>query len=1690
MRAMGRFVVIFLILAIGYVSRVSRAERLLKAGAAIVDISPTSYPVIVNAMFTERSGSKTVDPLTVRAVVLDNSETRLAIAVVDTCMMPRDLIDRAKRSAAKTTGIPAERMMISATHTHSAPAAMGCLGSRADTNYAAFLPGRIAEAIENANAELRPARIGWGVAEDWDHTFNRRWIRRPDRMIEDPFGMRSVRAHMHPGHESGDVTGPSGPVDPALSIIAIETVAGKPLALLANYSQHYYGSPLLSSDYFGRFAAHMGTLLGATNAAAGFVGIMSQGTSGDLMWMDYGAPKKDVGYDAYARQIAERVRQAYLRISFTNWVELKLAERKLALEYRAPNEQRLDWARKVAAGLGEKLPQHLPEIYALEAIYLHERPRTELILQALRIGDVGLTAIPNEVYALTGLKLKAQSPLQPCINIELANGAEGYIPPPEQHKLGGYTTWPARTAGLETGAEPKIVETLLSLLEEVAKKPRRKVAPGQSLYSKMVLTAAPMAYWRFEEMVIPTAHDTSGNGNLGQFEDGIALYLPGVASGSGISPNAQLTSSNFSAAGEINRAVHFAGGRMSAKLPKLGETYSVEMWFWNGLPNDARPVAGYMFSRGTNEDAQANGDHLGIGGSYQAGMAGKLIFSNGNKLDEVLVGTAVLQPKTWHHVALVREENKVTVYLDGHVEITGAAARSLQPNVPELFIGGRNDNFSNFEGKLDEVAVYDRALSPTEVKEHVTVAGTRLSSPKKIATGPLSPEESLKKIRVTDGFTVGLVAAEPLVIDPVAIDWDEAGRMWVVEMADYPMGMDGKGASGGRVRLVEDTNGDGHYDKSTLFAEGLNFPTGILLWRDGALVTAAPDILFLRDTDGDGKADEKKILFTGFPEGNQQLRINGLRWGLDNWVYCAMGAHYRGYAAGTKVKSLLTGQEIAMGSRDFRFRPDTGEFQPQSGPSQFGRNRDDWGRWFGSQNSRPLWHYVLQDEYLGRNPHVPAPDPVQQVMVPLNPKVFPASPQEKRYHSFQEAGHFTSGCSGMIYRDRLIFSEKEGIQGFACEPFHNLVHREILQDSGVSFTARRAGAEQQSEFFASEDRWCRPVMTLTGPDGAFWVVDMYRYMIEHPDWLPENGKAELLPHYRAGDDKGRIYRVVRNGTAARKQAKLNQMSATELVAALDSPNGWQRDKAQQMILWKGDKSVAPRLEQMAQNGSNAPARVHALWTLRGLGLLRSGSVAAALKDVSDGVRENALRLAERHADDEVISAATDLVNDRSAKVRLQLAFSLGEWKSPKAGEALADLANQYYEEPFMVAAVISSAVPHLEELVRRVCSVDGAVRNRFSEPLQMLTLALNRRDLLARLVEPAVRGEAGKFTAEQMRAYGAFLQLLQRRQSSVAKLIVGKIDDPLDHALQQGATLLEYSAKIAEGNIAPAEMRLAAATLLARDPQRQKRAVELLASWIEPQHSVEFQRGAIAAIGETAEASAPGLLLPKWNRATPEIRTGISELMLRREAWTWELLGRAEQDEISITGFDAAARARLKEHESKRVRELAAKIFIQGSSRTAVIEHFKGALQLRGDSKRGAEIYAQLCSSCHKHGRQGKEIGPDLSSVVEHAPEKLLVNILDPSGDVQPGFHAYGCTLKDGEELYGIITAETANSLVLKQVDGTIRTVLRSELSSVRPSNLSLMPEGLESGLNNQDLANLIAFLKIPPEKAVEQSKQ
>ena len=633
-------------------------------------------------------------------------------------MIGRVTLDDAKHLAAQRTKIRPDRMLISATHTHTAPSSMACLGTELDENYVVFLRDRLAETIALAESHLEPAEVGWAVRNAANYTALRRWIIRPDRIAMDPFGNPTLRANMHAGANLDNVTGESGPEDPDLSMIAFRSPEGRPIAVLSNFSMHYFSGPeALHPDYFGLFCNGFQEQVSADSVTpAGptvppFVAIMSHGCSGDIWRRDYNqpadAPLQSPTVTEYTDGLLKIALEAWRSVTYSATSELTMAERRLPLKYRVPDKQLLEWAERIVATLGDKLPSTTEEVYAREQAILHKLQSTEVVLQALRIGEIAIATTPNETYALTGLKLKLQSPLPQTMVIELANGGDGYIPPPEQHLLGGYNTWAARSAGLEVLAEPKIAEADLQLLEEVTGKTRRRTHQTMGVAAEAIAAVRPAAWWRMDEMAAPHAIDSSPHHHDAVYEPGVVFFLAGPRSDA------------FCLRSETNRAAHFAGGRLSARLPELNDHYSVSLWIWNGMPNDGRSTAGWMMSRDNNHGLSPHGDHLGIGGT--ATVPGKLIFQHGDStgLHHPLIGKTTIDRWTWNHVVLIREGTTIRVYLNGNAapEIQHDSVPVSPAELKQFYFGGRSDNADNWEGRLDEIAVFDRALTPDEVRK-------------------------------------------------------------------------------------------------------------------------------------------------------------------------------------------------------------------------------------------------------------------------------------------------------------------------------------------------------------------------------------------------------------------------------------------------------------------------------------------------------------------------------------------------------------------------------------------------------------------------------------------------------------------------------------------------------------------------------------------------------------------------------------------------------------------------------------------------------------------------------------------------------------------------------------------------------------------------------------------------------------
>ncbi len=944
------------------------------------------------------------------------------------------------------------------------------------------------------------------------------------------------------------------------------------------------------------------------------------------------------------------------------------------------------------------------------------------------------------------------------------------------------------------------------------------------------------------------------------------------------------------------------------------------------------------------------------------------------------------------------------------------------------------------------------------------------------APAPKSPADSLAAIRVPDGFTVELVASEPLTMDPVSFDWGADGKLWVLEMGDYPLGVDGKGKPGGIVRFLEDTDGDGRYDKSTVFLEDLAFPSGLMPWRKGVLVAAAPEVFYAEDTDGDGKADRRETLFTGFTLGNQQHRINGFELGLDNWVHAANGD------SGGKITSVLTGLSVDLGARDLRFRPDDGALELQPGRTQYGRHRDDWGNWFGGNNSTWAWHYFLPEHYLTRNPQLAVKE-VRRTLTTEN-RVFPISTPMRRFNWPDKVNALTSGCSVTPYRDDL-FGEAFANSLFICEPVNNLVHREVLEPDGVTFSSHRAAGEEAGEFLASTDNWSRFDYARTGPDGALYVSDMYRLVIEHPEWIPAEQQKRI--DLRAGHDMGRIYRVFPTGAKLRPIPRLDRLDTAALVGALDSPNGWQRDTAQRLLLHAGGSTAVTPLGSLAFSGSRAKTRLQALCTLEGLGGMSAEMVLPALRDPHPAVRGHAVRMSEPFLGKApaLDSAVLYLADDPEIRVRYQLAFSLGEWSDPRAGRALTNLALRDAGNAQMQTAVMSSAARHAGGMLDALLAdPTAAPPAALVEQLVSLAVAMDKQAALARTLERIAQPVEGRLSAWQFAAVAGLLDGLARANVSLAKFSAAAPVD-LRAALARLDPIFNEAPEVAHSPQSPEADRVAAIRLLGRGPREAGEDLRQLGQLLQPSEPEFIHRATFAALERADGVIVAEVLTGGWNGLSPALRQEALNLLFRKQSWTAALLNAIEQGKVPAAQIDTAHQEKLLTHSDAAIRERAKKLFsATNADRAKVVNDYARVAGLNGDAEKGAAIFQQQCAICHRLRGLGSDVGPDLGMLADKPTAHFLEAIFDPNKAVESRYLGFTLLTKSNRTLAGIIAAETPTSVVVRSPGGSEETVLRSDVQSLTGATTSLMPEGFEKILRPEDVADLMAYIRSSPAAA------
>ena len=685
---------------------------------------------------------------------------------------------------------------------------------------------------------------------------------------------------------------------------------------------------------------------------------------------------------------------------------------------------------------------------------------------------------------------------------------------------------------------------------------------------------------------------------------------------------------------------------------------------------------------------------------------------------------------------------------------------------------------------------------------------------------------------------------------------------------------------------------------------------------------------------------------------------------------------------------------------------------------------------------------------------------------------------------------FTASCGISVYRDDL-FGPEFASSYFICEPAYNLVHRSVLYPKGTTFFSRRAPDEQESEFLASTDHWFRPVQTRTGPDGAVWVVDMYRLVIEHPDYIPEKWHGEL--DFPAGRGKGRIYRVLPVAVAPRRWEPLSDLSTAELAEALDHPNGPRRDMIQQLLVHRQDLQAIEPLRRLVQEASRPQTRLSALCTLDGLGAIDVATLRRALEDSHPAVRRHAIRLAEKRINDdpELPAALLRLLDDEDAQVRMQLAYTLGEWRDRGAGDALAKIAMQDADDPLMIAAVMSSATHYPEEMLRHLLSdrSPSGAQVTLIENLLRLVLEAEQSDALALGLQRIATPRDGQYETWQFTLLASLMDAIEYRAQTWRDLHE-EAAPGLRRAIEATAGVLQQARQDAVDSSVDPVRRVQAMRLIGRavEGEDEDQEAHCLAELLVPQTPVAVQDSVVEAMARLAPADLPDILLPDWPQLGPDIRPRIINILLSQESWALRLLEYVEAGDVSANELGVANRSRLILHNSAEVRSLAARLFRPSTpaDRLRVIESFRAKLQMPADVNRGRVVFRKHCTTCHRLEEEGTDIGSDLLALTDRSAETLLVSILDPDRAVEPRFVEYSVVTERGRVFSGIVATETGNSITLIDAQGVKHNLVRTDVAELVSTGKSLMPVGVEELIGDpNDLLDVIAYVRsVEPDPA------
>ncbi len=951
---------------------------------------------------------------------------------------------------------------------------------------------------------------------------------------------------------------------------------------------------------------------------------------------------------------------------------------------------------------------------------------------------------------------------------------------------------------------------------------------------------------------------------------------------------------------------------------------------------------------------------------------------------------------------------------------------------------------------------------------------------------PKSPAEALKTFRLHPGFRIELAAAEPLLASPVALDFDENGRLYVAEFVEFNQNASKTPHGRGRIRLLEDTDGDGIYEKSTIFLDNLDSPTAVCCYDGGIFIGAVPNILYAKDTDGDGKADVRRIVFTGFArDAGGEAMFNSFRWLFDNRI------HVQTSFSGGLVRHAerKDAKPVSVRGQGFLFDPRTEEFEVTSGGGQHGMSMDDWGRTFVCTSHDPVFLLMYDRRYLVRNPYLEAPAAALKISPGgYNTKVFRISPNEPwrvvrtrlrttgvepphPTEGAEPSGYFSAATGVTVYRGNAWPAEYHG-NVFVGEVANNLIYRARLEPNGVGLTALRADAK--AEFLASTDIWFRPVQFANGPDGALYVLDMYRHIIEAAEFMP----SSIVKHLdvSGGFDKGRIYRIVPEGFQRPRQPRLGQASSAALVALLEHPNGWHRDTASRLLYQRQDRSAIAPLKMLVGESKSPLGRMHALYALDGLKALDVGTVLRGLNDPDPHVREHAVRLAEPfEAAPEIRTRFEQLTDDAELRVRYQLAFSLGAVRGEMPSRALVKLARRDGGDTWFRLAILSSVNDRASEVFRLLLADrefrTAAHGRNLLTALAAVIGAANRADEIAALAQGLDALPDGEQTLTWEIVRNLVAKLPAAGRESFARRAGGKAGTFL-------ADLLRDALQTAPDEKRSVPDRVVAVRTLGLTTFADNR--ELWRDLLKIRQPLPVQAAAVETLAGFDQPGVPALVLEAWPSFGPQLRASALEALFSRPAWITAFLDAVEQGRVQRSDVDPARIQLLQSQADAQLRGRAAKLFAsaQLARRQDVVAAYQKALQLKGDPVRGKAVFQKECSACHRLEGVGTQVGADLSDIRNQTTDAILLNILDPNREVKPQFLSYVLVTKAGRIVTGLITAETANSLTIRRADGTSETILRIHIDELRSTGLSFMPEGLEKQIDVPAMADLLAYLR------------